>query len=301
LTVPERQVNIPAVSIDPAEAYRTLGYVIVPEVFPKEEILKFRRLVQILRERELAEGKNVERDPDWPNVLYVLGDLLAKEELRALDYLVFHPKIVSLARLLLGPDLVYFGDSTVQVGQGRRGFHKDNVTRYDPQGADWKGDYPLLRIGLYLQDHTRWSGGLKVRAGSHLLPSYHDGRAVNVPSGLGDVVAWNLRTTHSGNALRLRGFHSLCLHPRLEQLLPAWLSVPEADERMALFCTFGAPGEHLDRYIEDYGKREDCRRYMQRSCINAELRELARRERVEIRMPAPDYGSLHPRHQALPV
>jgi hypothetical protein len=252
------------VSIDPAEAYRTLGYVIVPEVFPKEEILKFRRLVQILRERELAEGKNVERDPDWPNVLYVLGDLLAKEELRALDYLVFHPKIVSLARLLLGPDLVYFGDSTVQVGQGRRGFHKDNVTRYDPQGADWKGDYPLLRIGLYLQDHTRWSGGLKVRAGSHLL-------------------------------------HSLCLHPRLEQLLPAWLSVPEADERMALFCTFGAPGEHLDRYIEDYGKREDCRRYMQRSCINAELRELARRERVEIRMPAPDYGSLHPRHQALPV
>src|SRR4026208_758131 len=188
------------------DSFRARGYVIVRGVFSKEEVQQLRERVGLLRTRELADGRNILREPEHPGVLNILGDLLGKEEFREFDYLTLDPRILAVAQQLLGGDLVYSGDSAVQIGQGGRGFHKDNVTKYDPAGADWNGDYPLLRIGIYLQDHEKHSGGLKGRVGSHLLASHRSGSATNIPSAAGDVVAWNLRITHSANAVRMKGF-----------------------------------------------------------------------------------------------
>jgi len=278
------------------ESFRVRGYVIFRGVFTKEEVLELRKRVGLLRTRELEDGRNILREPEYPGVLNILGDLLGKEEFREFDYLTLHPRIVDVAHQLLGGDLVYSGDSAVQIGQGGRGFHKDNVTKYDPAGADWHGDYPLVRIGIYLQDHERYSGGLKVRVGSHLRASHRSGSAVNIPSAAGDIVAWNLRITHSANAVRMKGFPNLCLHPRIERILPPWLRVPEERERMVFFCTYGLAGDHLKRFMEDQAQREDCREFFKRSCVNGELLELARRRGVRFCAPIPDYGSLHPGH-----
>ncbi len=279
------------------EAYRTRGYVVVKKVIPVSEMQRIRSRIEQLRDRELAAGKNFLREGGSYDVIYIMGDLPGKEELREFHYVIFDPRVIEIAKQILGEKLVYFGDSSVQMGEGPRGFHKDNVTRYDPEGADWKGDYPLVRIGIYLKDHTRVSGGLKVRVGSHLNPSHHHGKAINVESELGDIVAWSLRTTHSGNNVRMKGFPSLCLHPRAENLIPSWLKISDSDPRIAIFCTFGASGEHLDRYIQYQASREDCREYMKRSCVNPEILDLAQKSGVEIRMPIAEYGSLHPRHQ----
>ena len=278
------------------ESYRARGYVVVKDVFSKEEVRRLRESVGLLRERELADGKNIGREEGHPGVLNILGDLLGKEEFRDFDYVTLNARVVSIAREILGEDLLYFGDSAIQIGRGRRGFHKDNVTKYDPAGADWKGDYPLVRIGIYLQDHARFSGGLKVRTGSHLLPSHRHGKAINIASAAGDVVAWNMRITHSANAVRMRGIPNLCLHPRIENLLPAWLQVPEEQERMVFFCSYGVPGDQTRRFMDDQAGRDDCREFFKRSCVNSDLVELARTRGVVIQPPTADYGSLHPRH-----
>jgi hypothetical protein len=280
----------PLPTVDVA-AFRENGYVLVKGVFEEKEIQELRDRVRSARELDLS-ASNAIRNPVYPNCVDLLGDLLSKTALRSTDYVIFDERVVRCAKECLGPRLVYFGDSSIQTGEGARGFHKDNVDRSDGTGPDWQGDYTVLRIGIYLQDHARHSGGLKVRRRSHRYVSRHRGGSLNVDSERGDLVLWNLRTSHSGNAVRLKGWPGLSLPPRVETRIPSFLRVPPQDERMAIFCTFGAPGAFVDRYIEDQVKREDSREHWRRSRVDESLRELATRRGIEIRTPIAEYGSL---------
>ena len=273
--------------------FKKNGYVIVKGVFSKAEASTMRQSIEARKEKALTTN-NYSPDPAHPKLLLILGDLLSARELKDLDYVVFDDRIIACARQILGEKLVYFGDSSVQTGEGERGFHKDNVTRYDINGADWQSDYTLIRVGVYLQDHTKISGGLKLRVRSHCYPSHHRGKAIDVKNELGDVVIWSLRTTHSGNNVRLKGLTGLCLHPRIEAKVPDFLKAVGADERIAMFATFGAPSGHLDRYIENMVRRGDYHDYLKRAGMSREILELARRRGVELRKPIPEYGSLYP-------
>jgi hypothetical protein len=266
------------------------GYLIVKNVFSPDEVARIRGLLDTARRRATAANR-VDREADYPSLVMIHGDALAVDELRPMDYVVFESRIVGLVKQLLGPAVVYHGDSSAQIGEGPRGFHKDNSDRDNPRGVDWQGEYRVVRLGIYLQDHSRHSGGLKVRRRSHTHVSRHRGKAVNLDIQAGDVVAWYLTTTHSGNAVRIRGLPWLCLHPRLERLVPRPLREPESNERMAIFCSFGAPGSHLDHYIETQRARADVALHWRRCGIAPELAALATRCGVEMRRPVPDYGA----------
>jgi hypothetical protein len=182
-----------------AHDFATDGFVVVRKVFSAEEIDEMRRQVQRQVEADRAEGRFEDSFFRYMGVKSGKGDLLSKIHLRGI---LLDERILEIARSLLPPKpLVYFGESTYQLGSSGRYFHRDNVDRSKAEGPDWRGEYTLLRLGIYLQDHRRHSGGLKVRNGSHL----HDGgRPCLVDSEVGDVVVWNMRTLHSGNAVRLR-------------------------------------------------------------------------------------------------
>jgi hypothetical protein len=156
----------------------------------------------------------------------------------------------------------------------------------------------LAQFGIYLQDHSTHGGGLKLRIGSHRVVSLRKGKAINVPSEIGDVLAWSSRITHSGNVVRLSPCPSAVLPPLLERFTPRFLRVPDDHERMVIFATFGAPGPHVDRYIRYEATREDCRDYWKKACVNADIRTLASSNGIELRQPIPEYGSLHPLHQS---
>lgn len=275
------------------EHFKRNGYVIVKSVFSKDEVSSLRQKIEAVKARALASNNYIP-DPCHSQLVLILGDLPSNKELKEMDYVLFDERIISCVKQILGEKLVYFGDSSVQTGEGERGFHKDNVDRYDIKGADWQSDYTLIRVGIYLQDHTKLSGGLKLRVRSHCYPSYHKGKAIDVKNELGDVVIWSLRTTHSGNNVRLRGLPGLCLHPRLELKVPDYLKAAGTEERIAMFATFGAPSSHLDRYIENMVRRGDYHDYLKRAGINREILELARRRGVEIHKPILEYGSLYP-------
>lgn len=209
------------------KTFWTNGYAIIRGVFAREEAEDMRR-----RASETLSHK---------------GDLLSNPALR--DVLLDR-RIVSIATQILGAPPVYFGDSSCNTGDGLPGYHKDNADRNDPNGPDWRGTYPLIRFGLYLQDYSRLSGGLSVRARSHNAFSCSEGKPVYMATRPGDVAVWNLRTTHTGHSMRYRFPLPASIDAEKSHTVPWYVLARKATgDRIALFATIAADGPHLERYI----------------------------------------------------
>jgi hypothetical protein len=264
------------------------GYLLVKGLFSEENIESARRRIEEILQDEGGRSAG--------DVMVGERDLLSYPGLREW---IYDERVLGVVRELVGAEPVYFGDSSFQTGRGARGWHKDNRVsdRFDHRGLDWEGRYPLIRAGIYLQDHSQHSGGLGIRVGSHLpfwpaqldLPRklrYHatllHGRPIHVDSTPGDLVVWTLRTTHTGNAVRIKPLPWLKLPTGAEDRVPAWLAMDDEKKRTAMFATYAARSEHLDRYI-DYMKTRD---YMQEMWRNArvtdEVREAARQRGLEV-------------------
>lgn len=265
------------------------GYALIRGVFSSDEVSALRQSVIAAVARSDKEFPNNRTLTSTQHI--AVGDLLSYDELREFDYVIFHERLLEVVRVILGSSVVYFGDSSMQVGVGTRGFHKDSVHRDDPAGSDWGSRYDLIRFGIYLQDHSCHSGGLKVRVGSHRIASSSSGQAVNVPSCVGDVVVWKLTTSHSGNVVRPKFFPKLCLHPWMENHLPQILRQPEEDRRVSVFGTFAAPGMHLETYLKFISSRKDFDMHYSFSSFTSAARSLAASKGVELRAPMPIFGS----------
>src|SRR5688572_12119451 len=133
------------------------GYCVSRGLFSEREALTFRQ-----RALDLARQFNGDDIVDKEIPVDLLSDAVFQS-------LVLDPRILSLARELLGPRLVYFGDSKVTIVRNYWGqFHKDNGRRgpwprgkgYDPFDPQ-EGPYNVVRILIYLQDHQMVSGNLR--------------------------------------------------------------------------------------------------------------------------------------------
>lgn len=207
------------------------GWIHIKNVFSADEIKQFR---EAGKEKKAANHK---------------GDLLSFEKTAPV---IYDDRVNSVAKLLLDTEKpVYFGDSSCMIGSGDgAGFHKDNADRFTPQAPDWQSPYTILRMGIYMQDHTQHSACLALRDGSHKTIKMNVGKPFHVPTTPGDLVAWSLRTTHSGNANRLRFAPDYFLHLRLYKIVPGFMFLPEEDERMSYFMSFGKERDaHAERFI----------------------------------------------------
>jgi hypothetical protein len=275
--------------LDPA-AFRERGYAIVKGLFEAEEVEQLRS--QVLDTfAEMEQQGRVGTDPAAEGTIKGIGgDLLSIPTLRNV---LLDPRILRTVGELLGGEPVYFGDSSVRVGaNGMRGWHRDNVDRRKWRwGPDWRGSYPLLRCGFYLQDHALHSGGLALRPRSHdtrhplpTLPKFVESKA-------GDLVVWNLRTLHSGEVVRMRSLPTLPLSPRLQSRLPAGMRVPDEKERIVLFMGFALPHSHLDHYLAYLKTRDYMRGAWSQSRFGPEVWEEAERAGLHMLRPIPAYGT----------
>lgn len=275
------------------DKFESDGYLVVKNVIPVKQIQALRDAFEILREKSKNAG-NVNYDPNYPEASFILGDLTSFSELKPFNFLVFNKNIVEIVKSLIGTDIVYFGESNTQSGTAIRGNHKDSriSDREDGSGMDWQGNYPLVRVAIYLNDSDIYSGGVKIMPGSHKIPtSRYRGGGVNVDSKAGDLVIWKLTTTHSGNAKRLKIFKNLSLHPRIEDFIPSIFECHNPIERRAMFLVYGATGDHLDRYIKYFGDRPDNKRTLRLTGTSKIVSELAEHEGVKLIRPADDYGA----------
>ena len=292
------------------QKWRDNGYCIAPKLLTSPEISELRDAARRLAVATSGQDYVGKKIP---------GELMSHQDLR---WLIVDPRILGLARELLGPEVVYFGDSKVSVLDNRGKFHMDNGRRgpwptgpgYDPFDPE-EGPYTVVRFMIYLQDHQRFAGNLRVRTGSHndptpkltvlprdalywamgrlkTAPRPPRGKRRNMNTSLGDVVAFNLRTTHSVNAIRLAGRPELCLDPTIERFVPGRLRAPET-ERFAIQLTFAAPGVHLDRFIESRKRPQFRVRYQGSTLDSAETAELAARVRLTLRTDLIEHARDH--------
>jgi len=238
------------------------GFDIVRNVFSLDEIEALREMAMESREHP--------------------GDLLSNE---SLSHIVTDPKILEIARSILGADPVYFGFSSASFGVKGRGYHKDNADRHNPEAPDWQGRYTLIRMGIYLQDHSEHSGGLNLREGSHHQFSLKKGRTVYADTSLGDVVVWSLRTSHSANGVLLKFPKGLHISPRMGTRTPDFLLRQNDGERLALFLTYAVDDAHLERYIQYLKTRTFMVEMWRRSPLNEEIRQRSAASRMKLREP----------------
>lgn len=275
------------------DSFQSNGFLVVKDVISTRRIQEIRDAFEIIRDKSKRFG-NVIVDPKYPDAIWLQGDLPSFSELEPFDFLVFNRDIVDIVKALIGTEIVYFGESNTQSGIAVRGNHKDSriCDRENPSGLDWHGDYPLVRVGIYLNDTDVYSGGVKIMPGSHKIPtSKFLGGGINVAAKAGDLVIWKLTTTHSGNAKRFKFMKNLSLHPRIEDFIPAMFDSPNPIERRAMFIVYGAAGEHLERYIKYFADRLDNKKVLRLAGTNVSLEEHAKRTGVKLVRPASDYGS----------
>lgn len=211
------------------DAFWSLGYQIVPQVYTPGEIAQLRADVTASR----SHG----------------GDLLSNPLLRRT---LTDGRLVAIARALLGSEeIVYAGDSSFTVNSSQHGYHKDNADRVDPNAPDWRSRYTILRFGIYLQDHYTHTGGLNLRERSHNTPSLTEGKNIYVRTKPGDVAVWSLRTSHSGNGTLLRFPRWAQPDPAQDGTYKKWWRVADKDgDRMAVFAALGLDDAHHHRYVD---------------------------------------------------
>jgi hypothetical protein len=213
-----------------ADQFHEHGWIILKNFFSPDEI------------------KNIRTGVENSVTQKITGDLLCNPYLQ--DLTVLHPKIIKLIGELLGGEPVYIGDSSVSFNDLAMSLHKDNPDRFHAEAPDWQSTYSVLRMGIYLQDYESHSGGLILRDKSHNYVSRWKGKIINVKTNPGDLVLWNLRTTHSGNARRFKLFPNWDINPYINKYLPEFLFKPKHTERAALFLSYGKDDGHLKRYID---------------------------------------------------
>lgn len=279
------------------------GFLLVKNVFGSEEVAKLKSHIEGL--------KNLEPEAEKNGSYNFVGDLFAKN----LGNLVLDERITGIAKQILGPQLVYFGEGSIQTGiRAGRGFHRDNPDRENPRDPDWQNNhFPIIKMGIYLADHKKFGGGLKVRTGSHLSsdfisdPNNPDvrnknknqeqgrGKLYNIPNQTGDLMLWSMRLAHSANFIRLKLFPWACFSPPIEnklaKYLPQFLQAKLPYERKAIWIAWGAPSQDLDRYIKWYVDRGDYFEHWKKSAYSEQLASSAAAQGVEIRRPIPEYGS----------
>jgi len=264
------------------------GYTLIKSVFTPEEIENIRKLVYEQFELDTKNGLTFQLPHLPTKARYANGDILSKEKLR---HILLDDRILEIVKKVLGSDdIIYFGDSSYQIGKGLRGFHRDAIDRTDLNGPDWQGDdYSLLRVGIYLQDHKDHSGGVKMKKGTH---KNADGEVVFVDNEIGDVGVWSYKTIHSGNAVRFKWFPKLSINRATrEGLIPAFLRKPEQKERIAIFMAFSLKTKHLDRYIKEFSlTREDMLKHLKASKYNEEALESAKKKNITVMKLVPEQG-----------
>ena len=122
-----------------------------------------------------------------------------------MGWIFHHPAILEAVRGALGdPEIVF----TLEAGVQRNltgPWHKDTGTYvmaggyYDCEDPFSRDDCRVLKVGVYLQPHVD-GRGLRVRRGSHRLPGLEQGDEVELRTLPGDIVLFDVRITHRGQA-----------------------------------------------------------------------------------------------------
>lgn len=173
--------------------------------------------------------------------------------------LIFHERLLSEIRNILGPDVRYTQHSDLHVHHGTVGWHRDSANRQFGVGPDWDESvekYRIARVAVYLQTYAESGSALGVIPYSHrresrltslemltgkvlnrilrrddLLPPTFTVKPVWVKTEPGDCLIFDQRIYHTGSHIR--------------------------GPKYAIFLSYGADNQHSRNHIRYYIDRPD--------------------------------------------
>ncbi len=178
-------------------------------------------------------------------------------EIPAISWLFTHPPIVAAFRTLFGrEDLVFTTNCDAHMNM-LSWWHKDTS---EGAGGCFSGNYfarekcGVYRAGVYLQDHLSNPHGLKVRRGSHHARWLDSGEAVILRTRAGDVVFFDIRTTHAGQfadpveTVLLRAGRWLRREAEAAAIKDRYQRFLGKRQKLSIFFTYGMPGRDTDEF-----------------------------------------------------
>lgn len=233
------------------DQYRREGYLVVPGLFTAGEVAAF---------QDAAARHQPKQPGSYSASLFAIPGL---------QDLWHDERLINVAAELLGGDIAFFAQNDYSRYVFTEGEHiTGRHAHHDAKGTHahlfnrlheaQATPYPVLRFGIYFQNYTTASGGLKVSPGSHLMDSsFFDETKLpylNVSTRPGDVVCFCARVIHSPFALRSRTAPHSAVSPKEEDRFFA--RDPGAFEpgpllRETIFLDFAAPSESADLLIKN--------------------------------------------------
>jgi len=179
---------------------RTQGYTVLKGVYTAEEIAAAREAVMAYHaDHPMLDNANGRFLPDF----------LTLPGLEAVASLKTAPRAVAALEEAFGDQPYRFcGHSDISINRVVSGWHKDILNgpyvRYQ-RGDPWAPDYHILKLGIYLQDHSENNDALQVVPGSHLRRGMETAGAIRLRPALGDAVLFDQRITHRGMERQVEG------------------------------------------------------------------------------------------------
>lgn len=235
---------------------RSKGYCLIKNFFNPDEVQNLRLLVE--------KNKHKTQDVYLSIAESGFGNVLLSS------------KYFELLKSILGKDLIYYQDSHLLIDTDKKIPGKFHIDARDDDEDPETSDYKVWRVGIYLQDHKNFSGGIKMISNSHkklllttfkkfyyilikilkkkikfsiksFIPSF---KYENVPSEPGDIIIWNGRTHHSGRFKRLKFLKNFPLHPFFDRILPNFFFIKENDHRLVIFQNWCLKDHTSYKYIK---------------------------------------------------
>jgi ectoine hydroxylase-related dioxygenase (phytanoyl-CoA dioxygenase family) len=223
------------------------GYVLVPEVFSREQIANLRQSVATIFEMPLEPG-DIARKGVAPAARLDIFNRYPQ-----LRWILTHQPLVEALESLLGEDFIYLPEAAIQ-DSGFGGWHKDTSSQERAGHLfHWEPDFMMAQLAVYLQDNSEYGGGLEVIPGSHRRKDVYvrnrlrdrlnlnrirndlDNRGVwrsgySVPSRAGDLVMFDFRLDHRAT------------YPFIKA------QPPEEHRKLAVFLACSANNRHAGAY-----------------------------------------------------
>ena len=172
------------------------GFIILNNVFTKEEIEDYRK--QILN----FKNKNKLRNSDKG---FTIPDFIRHKDLSGVGNMRNNEKIQAALLDIFGSDNYRFCSHN-DIGINRIcPWHKDklngSIAKYETVDI-WKKhngeQHEIVKVLIYLEDHSNDNDGLKVVPKSHLTSKINSQGYIQLKPKIGDVIIFDQRITHRG-------------------------------------------------------------------------------------------------------
>jgi hypothetical protein len=262
--------RVPLVDVD---RFREDGYLLIKCAFEPDQALIIQERLSRAVSKQATCGDLI-IPPHAGGLRLYRGELINDPELAEL---VFDPRLIYIAATLLGGRPSYYGDASIHSGTRLDPrLHRDCPPSSDDSSTEeWASQYPLIRLGLYCQDHSEFVGGLSVVKASHHDPLIR-GPLTPILSHPGDIVVWDQRLLHVGHT-KLNG-------------------QSECEERLAAFISFGRPGPHLSSYLGWMGQTRSwmgdniVQQRWRETVVSPQCRDMMNNRGVDLYAPCTGYG-----------